>query len=201
LRLRLSQPPAAFTAGPTSDLDLQVQSVTLAADVAEKIGSFTVANNGPAAAVDVGFVVDAGGRDPAKVTFEFDGGGCTPVAMVWDCEYTGTIDTSETWDERFTIKRLVKTAGPVGSIKVTISHEQDENTTNSSQTAEVVLSAEGGVDLFADAQDIWVAGAGHEPLYGEARSASSPVWARRLSRVVVSCFCSRAVAVSPPDRG
>ncbi|GIH10110.1 hypothetical protein Rhe02_81770 [Rhizocola hellebori] len=160
--------PAAFAADTTSDLDVQLQGVTLAGGATEKSGSFTVTNNGPQAATNVGFKLDASGLDATKVTFEFDGGDCTEVAKVWDCEYTGTIDAGETWDNWYTIKRIGDATGEVGTLKVTVSHDQDENTDNNSKSAVIELSKTVGVDLVADAEDIYVTNASHEVQHGQA---------------------------------
>ncbi len=159
--------PAAFAADTTSDLDLKLQGVTLANGAAEKTGHFTVTNNGPQSATNVAFKIDASGLTDSMVTFEFDGGGCSPTADVWECEYTGTIDAGETWDEWFKIKRVGDSVGEAGTITITISHDQDENTANNTQTATVNLSKLGGVDLAADAEDIWVTNSEHEVQYGQ----------------------------------
>jgi hypothetical protein len=160
--------PAAFAADTTSDLDVQLQGVTLAAGATEKSGSFTVTNNGPQAATNVAFKLDASGLDATKVTLEFDAGDCTAAGNVWDCEYNGTIDAGETWDNWFTIKRVGSATGTeAGTLKVTVSHEQDETTENNSASAVVALSKEGGVDLVADAEDIYVTNAEHEVQYGQ----------------------------------
>lgn len=161
--------PAAF-AETTSDLELNVQGTTLAGGSAEKIGTFTVANKGPQSATNVGFKIDASGLDKTKVTFSFDGGDCAPVADVWDCQYGGTIDSGEAWDNFFKLTKVGNATGDAGTLKISISHPQDENTANNEQSVNVTLSAAAGVDLAAYADDIY-----QTTSESESRDSSTPV--------------------------
>lgn len=149
--------PSASGAETTADLEVAFKGTTLADGVPVKLSLFTVTNNGPEAAQDITFDLDLSGVDSSMVRYWTDGIACQDGdadGIYTDCQF-GPLDVGESQDYPWFMERVGDAVGSAGTVKVTVKSDQDENATNNTATAPLVLDEQGGVDLATYAWDIY----------------------------------------------
>jgi hypothetical protein len=154
----------AFAATPAlaadTDLGIDIKGSTLALGAEAKPVTITISNNGSTRPSDVRVKFDAGVNLGGKAVVDLGGGGEDDCALDDQGHADCVLDKSAvpapggSINLTVIIRKVDSSTGKAGKLTVSIETPGDSNSKNDSDTVDVTLSENKGVDLTAYAEDV-----------------------------------------------